>query len=679
MALVAHSNSPLGSYGSLHQEKLARPLRYYAAQGHAHTEQNPPPFLYTGPRLQSVSGSRKAKKVLGLVAEFERRSTEEEERGGPMKAQRTLGLVTEMPRDRRSWNKSGSSEFKGTFEQKLAQAEREIRRLSRMQDLAVDPSEEEGAAADDEHSDDEEEHDENAHKYQLQEDDEEASQPDPEKLPFLAVPLSQSPQQLSFPKAPIELDAGPDHELLLPPRRPRARPHSYTSPRFSDRPKNKIASSRSRGLSSPPNFSRPLSGSAPKPVPGEDMERDPLSIRFNDIEDDPRSPMSPVGGTFISNEIKAALEKLEMGISKSRANSPMPTSPPPAPKRASKPRWSSLPVSLMKLAAKKRSSKTDEDGLHIHLERKETKEVATLTEENLQRWEDEVGYVPKMYRLGYDLLKSPVELDMEVERCTPVPPMSKTPSPRPDALALARAQGQMLTPPMSLSPPTSPPLPRQQSSIGSGSTMGALPSPSLVLTPSPAPTPTLSQSGFAPTPSLAIRSSTTSTLLRRFPDPPPYYAPVPPCPQEYQQQYQRQHQHSHSHSRTNSSDHTRRRSQTLAQQKEVLSHSPTPVPTSSFTPTSTSTNTNTNLSSCALCAELEPRSSFPAQPLSANCTHPARVCRECVQSYVQGAVERGEKVRCLECGCSVGVEEVLGAVGGEFLRGVGRRARGGRI
>ncbi|KAL1603479.1 hypothetical protein SLS60_005066 [Paraconiothyrium brasiliense] len=572
--------------------------RYYAGQGHIHNEQNSPPFIYTGPRLQSASGSRKAKKVLGLVAQFERRSIEEEERGGPIKAQRTLGLVTDLPRDRRSWRKSGSGEFKGEFEQKLAQAEKEIRRLSRMQHLAVDTNDEEGAAADDEQSDDEKEHDKTPQL--AEEDDEEASQPDPEKVPFLELPISQSPQQLSFPRAPIELDAGPDHELLLPPRRPRARPHSYTSPRFSDRPKNKIASSRSRGLSSPPNFSRPLSSFTPKPIPGEHMERDPLSIRFSDIEDDPRSPMSPIGGTFVSNEIKAALEKLELGISKSRTNSPMPTSPPPPAKRASKPRWSSLPVSLMKLAHKRKSSK-DDDALHLHLERKDTKQVVTLTEENLQRWEDEVGYVPKMYRLGYDLLKSPASPDMHVERCTPVP-RSKTPSPRPDALALARAQAQMLT------PPVSPPLHLSSA----GSTVAAYASPSL-------PTPTLSPRSFTPTavPSFqTFRSSTTSTLLRAFPSPPACYAPpTPSCTQH---------------------------APSLAQ-KEALA-----------TPQLT----------CVLCGETEHPSAFPAQGLGAGCVHAGRVCRECVAGMIGEAVGRGEGVRCPECDVALGREEVRRVYGG---------------
>ncbi|KAK7180753.1 hypothetical protein PSPO01_13195 [Paraphaeosphaeria sporulosa] len=634
MALVAHNTRPLASQGLLHQDRTRYP-RYYAEQGQTYDAQDPQPFIYTGPRLQSACGSRKAKKVLGLVAQFERRSIEEEERGGPNKAQRTLGLVTDLPRDRRSSRKSGSGEYQGTFEQKLAQAEKEIRRLSRMHNLAVDVNDEEGAAADDEQSDHEEEHE---HHLGAEDDDEEASPADPEKTPYLELPIAQSPQQLSFPSNPIELDAGPDHELLLPPRRPRARPHSYTSPRFSERPKNKIASSRSRCLSSPPNFSRPLSSFTPKPVPGEDMERDPLSIRFNDIEDDPRSPMSPIGGTFVSNEIKAALEKLEMGISKSRTASPMPPSSPPPAKRASKPRWSSLPVSLMKLAHKRKSSKNEDDGLglHIHLERKQSKEVVTLTEENLQRWEDEVGYVPKMYRLGYDLLKSPVELDMEVERCTPVPPVSKTPSPRPDALALARAQGQMLTPPMSLSPPVSPPLQHVHQPSSNGSTIGALASPSLL---TPTYTPTLSQASFAPShnPSTAMRSSTTSVLLCRFPEPPACYAPAP----------------------TSCTSHARPQP-SLAQQKEALSLTPPP----------------SQLLTCVTCGEVEHSSAFPAQPLSSQCLHAGRVCKECVQCFVERAVEMREGVRCPECGVRLGSEEVMRVVSVEVLRGIGRRYSG---
>ncbi|KAF1969211.1 hypothetical protein BU23DRAFT_557891 [Bimuria novae-zelandiae CBS 107.79] len=620
MALVAHDRS-FAAHGSLHQEKLVRYPRYYArlgrGQGRVNDEHNSQPFLYTGPRLQSACGSRKAKKVLGLVAQFERRSTEEDEqRGGPSKAQRTLGLVTDLPRDRRSWRKSGSGEFTGAMELKLAQVEENIRRLSRLQDMAIDSNDEEGQAADDEHSPNEEEHkDTTNEQYQHSSpDDEEASQPDPEKSTFLSLSLHDSPQQLSFPRAPIELDAGPDHELLLPPPRPRIRPHSYTSPRCRDRPTNKIASSRSRGLranSSPPNFSRPLSGEAPTPIPGEEMERDPLSIRFCDIDADPRSPISPIGGTLVSNEIKAALEKLELGIHRSRCASPVP--PPPAPataQRRSKPRWSSLPVSLMKFATKKRASKSEEDGILIPraLERRETKEVGALTEENLQRWEDEVGYVPKMYRLGYDLLKSPVEADMLVERATPVPGSKRGSSPCPDKVARANAQGQMLTPPMS--PPMSPPM-MQMGFSSNGSTAG-------VLSPPATETPTLSKRSttWAHSPGTAIRSSTTSALIRHFPDAPGHsHYQQPPLPQSY-----------HHH-----------RQSSLAAQKEALSLAASPG----------------ELLSCTLCGETEHPSSFPAQPLSAACAHAPRVCKECVKGHVQRCWAEGVTVRCLECGVSV--------------------------
>jgi hypothetical protein len=562
MALVAHHNSALASsHASLHQDKM-RSHRYYAGQGHNHHEQHSPPFLYTGPRLQSACGSRKAKKVLGLVAQFERRSTDEDERGGASKAQRTLGLVPELPRDRRSWRKPGSGELKGAFEQELARAEKNIRRISRMQGLAVDMHFDAGAAAYDEQADAEEVHQGHQISQPLEaehDNEEEASQPDPEKPPILELPLSQSPQQLSFPYV-IELDAGPDQELLLPPRHLRTRPHSYTSPRFSSRPKNKIASSRSRGLSSPPNFSRPLSaGFSPKVVvPGEDLERDPLSIRFTDVEDDPRSPMSPIGGTFVSNEIKAALANLERGMVASRAASPMPSSPPPPQlKRASKTRWSSLPVSLMKLAHKRKASKEEREGdglgLRIRLDRKEAKQVLTLTEENLQRWEDAVGYVPKMYRAGHEGLHTPVEHDMGGAYYTP----------RQDKLALARAQGQVLTPPLTLSPPISPRLVQRP-----------LASPL-----SPSLTPTLSHASFAPTHSVNIRSSTTSTLLRRFPEPPAATS-VPPLPPPYM------------------------RSQSLASQKETMAHVQTPA----------------HVMACAGCGESEHPSTFEG-----------RLCRECLR------------------------------------------------
>ena len=620
MAAVAmHHN-----LGALHQDKSPRYPRYYSNHPQ---EERPPLFVKTGSWSQSSDDGTKASHVLGLVGQFERKSIEEEQqRGRPVNAQRALAL-SNGPRRMQSVKRTGSRRSCHSFEQKRALAEARIRRLSRMQDMAVtNESDEGGAAADDEQSDSgnlpsqRPHHGQNSF-YEEDEDEEEAEQPDPEKRVFLEISLQGSPQQLSFPEAPIELDAGPDHELLLPPRRPRPRPHSYTAPRFSDRPTNKIASSRSRGLSSnsvPPNFTRPLSSYTPKPIPGEDMERDPLSIRFQDLEDDPRSPMSPIGGTLVSNEIKAALEKLEMGISKARVkpSSVPPTSPPPPPaaNRRSRPRWSSLPSSLMKLTAKKRTSKSEEDYLLLpgHFERKESKEVVTLTEENLQRWEDEVGYVPKMYRLGCDLLKSPPSPDMHSR---------KTPSSRLDAVATANAAGQMLTPPMS--PPTSPPL---SDRTVSASTICAMRSPSL---PTPSLTPKLSPRSFVASPSIAIRSSTTSVLISRFPDVPsastfPASAPPP----------------------TTAS---------LAQQKEALSMKPN------------------QLLTCVLCKEVEHPSAFPAQPLSAECLHASRVCKECVQHWVERCVEKGSSVKCPECGVGMGVEEVLGVVGKDMLRGIAHR------
>lgn len=589
--------------GTLHQDKLVRYPRYYANQPKESLDihQRQPLFIRTRTWSQSSDDDTKASHVLGLVGQFERKSIEEEEqRGGPAKAQRALGLSKDGPRRMQSVKRTGSRRSCHSFEQKRALAEARIRRMSRMQDMVVAHESDEAGAADDEESDadsppSQQHHDEIAED---EDDEEEPEQPDPEKRMFLEISLQGSPKQLSFPEAPIELDAGPEHELLLPPRQPRPRPHSYTAPRFSDRPTNKIASSRSRGLSSnsvPANFSRPLSSYTPKPIPGEDMERDPLSIRFQDLEDDPRSPMSPIGGTLVSNEIKAALEKLEMGISKARAKSPLspPTSPPPPPaapaaNRRSRPRWSSLPNSLMKLTAKKRASREGEDYLLLpsQFDRKESKEVITLTEENLQRWEQEVGYVPKMYRTSH--LADPPS-PAPSGRTTPVP-TRKIASPTSDPIATANAAGQMLTPPMS--PPTSPPLS----------------SPNLTHRSPSLPLPTPTSHLFSP-----LRSSTTSSLIRHFPAVPT----------------------------------------SLVHQKEALTTPP-------------------QLITCVLCKESDHPSAFPAQPLSDECLHKGGVCKECVQGWVEACVVRGGRVGCPECGGGMGVEGVMGWVGREVLRGIGR-------
>lgn len=79
------------------------------------------------------------------------------------------------------------------------------------------------------------------------------------------------------------------------------------------------------------------------------------------------------------------------------------------------------------------------------------------------------------------------------------------------------------------------------------------------------------------------------------------------------------------------------------------------------------------LLACVVCKEVEHPSAFPAQPLSAECVHAPRVCKECVQHCVERSVASGCSVKCPECGVGMKVDEVLGVVGVDMLRGIAHR------
>ena len=313
--------------------------------------------------------------------------------------------------------------------------------------------------------------------------------------PLVEAP-QQSPTQLSE-VSPIDLDAELADLVDVPRQRmcgSRPRPLSFASsnPPVHNRPHNKIASSRSRGLraNTCPNFSRPI---APNPVPGEEMERDPLYLRY---QDEPPTPSSPVAnpGRNVFDGIFAARAQVEEQLKRTQTEEQLKH----AQGRPKKTRWSSLPTSLLHFA--KRRSKTEEENVGSKKSDGKKKGKIDLTEDNLQRWEDEVGYVPKMYRLGYDILRSPVEIDMEVERGT------STPTPTPDHIAKDATKLPNLKNLSILTPPSSPP--QKQQPFASSSRAFATPSPRPYH--SSLPTPPLDGSNE---PSLAVQKECLSRLV----------------------------------------------------------------------------------------------------------------------------------------------------------------------
>jgi hypothetical protein len=447
------------------------------------------PFLFPRPQLAPVRDSKKAQKMLGLVTDPRPRSAviDMHPIRDATKAKRTLGIVTDFPRDRRSWRASvsGGEVSQGKLEDMLAKA-------------SAGEDEDDGWTVDMGRS--------------RQKDTQSATrgwidialEHEPERLAtpsLILTPESEARHQSSSPLSnvsPIDLDAELADLIDLPPRRrmggSRPRPLSFASSNLQihNRPHNKIASTRSRGLraNTYPNFSRPI---APNPVPGEEMERDPLYLRY---QDEPPTPASPTAnhGRNVFDGIVAARAQVEEQLKRTQTGEQLKN----ARARPKKARWSSLPISLLQFA--KRRSKTEDENLSGKKVDVKKKGKIDLTEDNLQKWEDEVGYVPKMYRLGYDILRSPVELDMEVEQGT------STPVPTPDLGAKGPTELPKLGNLSLLTPPSSPP--QKQQLFASSSKPLAIPIPQAI--PPSLLTPPLDDSNE---PTLAVQKECLSRLV----------------------------------------------------------------------------------------------------------------------------------------------------------------------
>ncbi|KAF2035853.1 hypothetical protein EK21DRAFT_53127 [Setomelanomma holmii] len=150
----------------------------------------------------------------------------------------------------------------------------------------------------------------------------------------------------------------------------RPRPTSFATFQQRDRRHSKIASSRGLRNNSYPNYSRPISGIAPKAVPGESIEHDAIYNRFDDNEVGPPSPSLP---------IRAAFDAFEISNSKGKDE------------KKPKHRWSTIPHTLKKLAVRRISGATQEQKLEMDV--KNLRRM-NLTEQNLASYESEVGHVP---------------------------------------------------------------------------------------------------------------------------------------------------------------------------------------------------------------------------------------------------------------------------------------------
>jgi hypothetical protein len=199
-------------------------------------------------------------------------------------------------------------------------------------------------------------------------------------------PVSYQPHSLTSEQGNFSSLGSPQ----LGERRPR--PTSFATFQQRDRRNSKIASSRGLRNNSYPNFSRPISGIAPKAVPGESIEGDAVYNHFNDNEVGPPSPTSP---------IRAALDGFESSIGKNKDE------------KKSKNRWSTIPKTFKNLAIRRSAA--------VALEQKPETNIdqirrMNLTEENLTWYESEVSHTPissKPLTPGVKLLPTPTYSPLE--------------------------------------------------------------------------------------------------------------------------------------------------------------------------------------------------------------------------------------------------------------------------
>jgi hypothetical protein len=173
----------------------------------------------------------------------------------------------------------------------------------------------------------------------------------------------------------------------------RPRPTSFATYQHRDRRTSKIASSRGLRNNSYPNFSRPISEIGPKAVPGEHIESPAMYNRFEDSQDGPPSPPSPM---------RSALEAFALGSSENKDE------------KKSKNRWSTIPSALKKLTMKRSSIAQDsEPGTTLDGLRR-----MDYTEENVLCHDCDGSRTPSVSHtsgLGVKLLPTPTYSPLELK------------------------------------------------------------------------------------------------------------------------------------------------------------------------------------------------------------------------------------------------------------------------
>ncbi|KAH9879104.1 hypothetical protein J1614_002539 [Plenodomus biglobosus] len=398
-----------------------------------------------------------------------------------------------------------------------------------------------------------------------------------------AGPTAQVPTRMRAER-PVSFQPQSSHSLGSPQAAQRPRPTSFATYQQKSRSNTKIASSRGLRNNSHPNFSRPQTAGAAKAVPGEHMENDVVYNRFADDEVGPPTPSSPLPVSPIYAAAAFPEQGEEVKVEKKQKN-----------------RWSAIPQTFKKLAARRRSSAAMQERPAFEV-KVDDLHTMNLTEENLAWYEKEVDKVPNTPRSRL----SAVDL-------IPTPTYSPT----------------------NMSHPQSAP-----QTISSSKQMAPLPLPFAPWAdggpPSPAATADRRRSSGQ-----SSLSSTRKPLQHRL------SAEVVP------QQLRPASLHSH------------RSSLVLPSPPSTATHpyqSHTPVYSAPVSPRVTSSRLGTPIPhpTCILCKTSKPSYEFVDRRITANCWHEPATCLSCMQTWIHNTVQTQGWARCAcpECGEAMSGEDV---------------------
>ena len=196
--------------------------------------------------------------------------------------------------------------------------------------------------------------------------------------------VSQTQRPISYhPQSFTALDS--------PPMQSRPRPTSFATYHQRNRSGAKIASSRGlRNNSYPMNSSRPMSGSIPKAVSGENIENDMVYQQYGDDEVGPPTPVTssklafsppPVFSATPATPIHSTLDAFDAIEEKSK------------PEKKIKHRWSTIPQALKNFGARRRDSSATHEPAKFATVVEDLRRM-NLTQENLHVYETEVSQDP---------------------------------------------------------------------------------------------------------------------------------------------------------------------------------------------------------------------------------------------------------------------------------------------